>query len=111
VDAVVHEKDAGAGVGEGEESLVVVAVDGIGIAVDDDGGGAIEDLVILRPFGDDGGLNGKVFLLVEALGEEEGAGAEFVVAGGVGGLAGEEDDFFGRVLSEGGADKAEEDEE
>jgi len=111
MDPEVHEKDAGARFGEGHEAVIVIAVDGVGIAINDEGGGPVEDLVVLGPAGDDAGSDGEILLFVETFGEEEGAGAELMVTGGVGRLAGEEDDFFGRSLAEREANKSDEEEE
>ena len=103
--AVVHKEDAGSFFVEFHEAFVLLAVDGVGIAVDDKGGGIIEHRVVFRPAGNNLGLHRKVALGVECFGEKEAAGAEFVMARFMGWSAGEEDDALGRSGGDGGEGK------
>ena len=103
--AVVHKEDAGSFFVEFHEAFVLLAVDGVGIAVDDKGGGIIEHRVVFRPAGNNLGLHREVALGVECFGEKEAAGAEFVIARFMGWSAGEEDDALGRSGGDGGEGK------
>ena len=80
VYSVVHEEEAGAIFRELHEAGVVVPHDGVGVAVDNDGGGSFEDLVILGPTRDDLCLDGEVALRIETLGEKKRSGTEFVIS-------------------------------
>ena len=86
--AAVHEEDAGSLFVEFHETFVLIAVDGVGIAVDDKRGGTIEHRVVSGPAGDNLGLHGEVVLGVECFCEKEAAGAEFVIARFMGWSAG-----------------------
>ena len=65
MNAVVHEEESGAGLGDFHEALVVIALHGVGVGVDDDGVGAVENPIVLGPAGDDLGFDGEVGLGIE----------------------------------------------
>src|SRR5581483_1119091 len=99
---------------DGTEGFEAVVLEhGIGraaVAIDNDGGGAVENIGIVGPaVGVDGGGNaGK---LVEAGFKKKQTGAILVLAGPVAGRASEEDDFFVRGEGGEGQEQREEGEE
>jgi hypothetical protein len=78
------------------------------VADEDDGGDAVEGGGVLRPLVESGGAEaGEVLHVLEAVGDEAAAGADFVSAGRVAGGTDDDEDFGGFLGGGGGGERRE----